>query len=294
MPLTSPQGFVCGTSMSSEQSSSTAEPLLNDYILKSLHNDKLTPVRYRHVQRRLSQTGTNFIISYRGTFNPPHVGHLALLRHGFKRAGKDLNILCAIINPRDDDRVREKMRWKNETVALPKSTRASLWMKDRRFPPWARVFEGTDSEYTRFRESLISVTAKSGFTVSFINLAGPDVYQPKSPFPASSTSTLALVSNAIRPAYAWGTNTLLRLPGYSEWRRVLDRKQKTRTTRSKRANETDDNPQTGSNVATGESSSAVNQHACHLLNYRSCRNNSSDTCACRVTHRKTQVECVRM
>lgn len=57
---------------------------------------------------RLRSDRMNRIIVYAGCFNPPHVGHQALLTYVFNHC-KDINVVAAVIIPADDDAVKEKL-----------------------------------------------------------------------------------------------------------------------------------------------------------------------------------------
>ena len=55
----------------------------------------------------LSKDRVNRVLSYPGSFNPPHVGHLAVLRHAFE-SSPDLNIVAGIVFPVAVEYIKEK------------------------------------------------------------------------------------------------------------------------------------------------------------------------------------------
>lgn len=56
---------------------------------------------------------TNRILAYVGSFNPPHRGHLHLLKHVFTRGTHDMNVIAAIIIPASDESVMKKVQKKD-------------------------------------------------------------------------------------------------------------------------------------------------------------------------------------
>src|SRR5271167_970439 len=46
----------------------------------------------------LSKDRANRVLIYPGSFNPPHIGHLSVLRHAFE-SSPDLNIVAGIVVP---------------------------------------------------------------------------------------------------------------------------------------------------------------------------------------------------
>jgi len=70
-----------------------------------------------HTPPDLKPNCINHILLYPGSFNPSHLGHVALLNHGMS-AGHDLNIIAAIIVPLDDKSLDRKLS--QQDGALPK------------------------------------------------------------------------------------------------------------------------------------------------------------------------------
>ncbi|KAI4173419.1 MAG: hypothetical protein LQ343_002952 [Gyalolechia ehrenbergii] len=128
----------------------------------------------------LSRKRMNVILLYRGAFNPPHRGHLALLWHAYTQLAKDLNIIAAIIHPATDERVRVKCRRypPGERRFIPLRDRRRLWMEDPNLPPWAWVFEPIEGGRAGLEEKLKKLARKDKYRIRFADLLGPDCCKP--------------------------------------------------------------------------------------------------------------------
>lgn len=60
----------------------------------------------------------NHVLVYRGSFNPPHVGHKTLLAHAFFRSSYE-NMVGAIIVPSSDEHLEVKMGRLTKAKHLP-------------------------------------------------------------------------------------------------------------------------------------------------------------------------------
>ena len=124
----------------------------------------------------LERGHTNRILVYPGSFNPPHNGHVALLRQALHNSGSDLNIIAAIILPLDDDSLEKKFAAQPGTLILTKKQRATLWAGEYGTGPgpscW--VFEYSTEKWGAFQKQLIKTTTLDDFDVEFVCLSGPD------------------------------------------------------------------------------------------------------------------------
>ena len=116
----------------------------------------------------------NRILLYPGYFNPPHQGHLALLRYVFTQCKDHRNIIAAIVIPRDDDLLLRKCYGNNETVRFTKDRRVSLWQGNGISSSWYWVYDRTEKEWVKFRSLLHEGFEKEGFIVKYALLCGPD------------------------------------------------------------------------------------------------------------------------
>ncbi|KAL9026855.1 MAG: hypothetical protein Q9180_007417, partial [Flavoplaca navasiana] len=148
----------------------------------------------------VDQRRTNVILIFRGSFNPPHRGHLALLFHAYHQLCQDLNIIAAFIRPSTDDRVRSKYgQLQTEHLILPLKDRARLWAEDPHFPPWAWVFtELNDSPggCSLLRTQLETLAIKDKCRFRFAQLCGPDCI----PKQIGNSSAMTIISNVAREA----------------------------------------------------------------------------------------------
>ena len=122
----------------------------------------------------LDASRTNFVLIYRGSFNPPHRGHMAILWHAYYQLTKTVNVVAAVIRPNPDSKVQSKCK-KGGNRALKMEHRTRLWMENPHFPPWAWVKEDTHMTTRSLVEEINSRASKDGFTVQSMDLLGPDV-----------------------------------------------------------------------------------------------------------------------
>src|SRR5271154_5228565 len=74
----------------------------------------------------LSKDRVNRVLSYSGSFNPPHVGHLGVLRHVFE-SSPDLNIVAGIESV---EHIGKKNRYSGQCLVLSREQRSKLWKGD--------------------------------------------------------------------------------------------------------------------------------------------------------------------
>ncbi|KAK7923922.1 hypothetical protein PG985_005976 [Apiospora marii] len=126
----------------------------------------------------------NRILYYRGSFNPPHAGHLASLKHVVKHCGEDYNVVAIVVEMTHDEDLWLKFRGQPDALLLTSHQRLLYWEEallrdaDLRhrcwgiggydFCGWRSGFEGL------VRESM----ARSEFDVRVVHLAGGDYIRP--------------------------------------------------------------------------------------------------------------------
>ncbi|KAL8651114.1 MAG: hypothetical protein Q9210_003433 [Variospora velana] len=148
----------------------------------------------------LSRERTNVILVYRGTFNPPHRGHLAVLWHAYTQLAKDLNIVAAIVHPGSDEGMRKKcMHYPcGERRAISLKDRGRLWKGDPNFPPWAWVFDRLDGGRSELENRLKRLARKDKCRIRLADLWGPDCCRPDNQM--DDVSEMRIVSDIAREA----------------------------------------------------------------------------------------------
>jgi hypothetical protein len=111
----------------------------------------------------------NRILLYRGSFNPPHIGHKTLLTHTFFRT--DLtNVIAALIIPTPTVDVSRKLRRETNPIVLSRVERGALWQHDL-LMQWAWVHTYSRS-FRTMRKALTQQAAQDGFELEFFMVAG--------------------------------------------------------------------------------------------------------------------------
>lgn len=141
----------------------------------------------RGIRPVLRRGQTNHILIYPGAFNPPHKGHIDMLRDGFHNSGSDLNIAAVIVAPTGDDKLREKERGRNgqgsptKQVMLDQMQRALLLeghLKRSNLTELAcRTEVWTFPSLTPFKgymQRVRQLARDDGYAVEFVSLKGPD------------------------------------------------------------------------------------------------------------------------
>ncbi|KAM0353075.1 hypothetical protein ACHAPU_001964 [Fusarium lateritium] len=165
--------------------------------------------------------GVNRILLFPGSFNPPHQGHLDLLKHVFDNAGEDLNIIAAIIVVTDDDRLEMKMEDKDTAIILPRERRANLWRGNGIPVDWAWVYNDTEVSWPGFRARLVRELRKDRIELSFILLCGPDAITGDGGYnPECWDCPDSITSDISRPVDFRYPNTLRQLAGCAPWEKL--------------------------------------------------------------------------
>lgn len=115
----------------------------------------------------------NKILIYRGAFNPPHLGHHALLQRAFE---SDLRYIAAIILPLSDLDLWGKMIWAEEkSPAFRISERARLWQGPSNRHEWHWVLQvDSDEAEQEFFKALRRSIEQDGFDLEIDEVLGLD------------------------------------------------------------------------------------------------------------------------
>jgi hypothetical protein len=170
---------------------------------------------------KLSHDCDNWILHYGGAFNPPHAGHLAVLSCALTNHVAGLNIIAAMIDPKDDAYLLGKNAETKETFVVTKTDRVSLWRSAESFPRSAWVFEGSECYKPIFMSELQAEAGRAGFVIKFLQVRGPDIIRPMAP-PSRGTSNCdsLLIVAGTRETESFSTLFRARLRGYGPWEKV--------------------------------------------------------------------------
>ena len=170
----------------------------------------------------LNKTEINQILIYPGSFNPPHRGHLHLLKHVFTRGAHDLNIIAAIILPRSDESVRRKVKDEHGLFMFGRDERCFLWKQDVCFPPWAWVYEKSTASFQGFLERLIQATQKDGYSIEVLILYGAGIGSPGNPpNPVFGCKTIIMSDVARAANFECSSDGIENFFGCTKWERIL-------------------------------------------------------------------------
>jgi Cytidylyltransferase-like len=187
----------------------------------SVYPDKSSKARLRSSSDKreiplLSKNRVNRVLVYPGSFNPPHVGHLSVLRHAFE-SSPDLNIVAGIIRPMPVEHIKGKNFQSGRCLVLSEKQRLELWKRDVRFPAWAFALKSTE-----LREEIANAAKKDGYEILYIGLGGPDIWDFRSPYRhVCRRYAKNLISNAARRASFLGPDGVPQpFNGYTTWQRL--------------------------------------------------------------------------
>ena len=172
-----------------------------------------------HSSPMLVKNRTNRVLTYPGSFNPPHRGHLHLLKHAFTRGSYDLNVIAAIILPRSDHSVANKVKAEKGNFMFGINERSLLWKQDICFPAWAWVYNDSTTSFTKFSQRLILAAEKDGYLLEFVPLYGAEGATPSSPpDPVFGCKTIILSDAARAAEYQRSSGRLKDFDGCTKWR----------------------------------------------------------------------------
>jgi hypothetical protein len=170
----------------------------------------------KHEIPLLRKGEVNRVLLYAGSFNPPHVGHLSVLRHAFE-SSPDLNIVAGIVLPMSVEHIEVKNYWTDRCLVLSRKQRSELWKRDAHFPAWAFTLNSMDVD-----EEVADAAKKDGYEILYIDLCGPDTWNFRCPNRHTyAKSTEYLISDAARSAPLLSPDGVPPpVNGYTTWQRL--------------------------------------------------------------------------
>ncbi|KAH8588062.1 hypothetical protein B0O99DRAFT_639928 [Bisporella sp. PMI_857] len=170
---------------------------LEDYIRSTFQYDTTKRIfGGGHDQKpRLCRNRMNRILLYIGSFNPPHVAHLALLSHTFNNCDQDFNLIAAIVCLHDDDYIAAKVSDQRDPLVLTKRQRAQLW--EGGIGPESDWCHVSDMPFRYLKDELTKSAKKGGFQLEFVTLEGPDHVRTDGRIPSHCPH--AITSDISRP-----------------------------------------------------------------------------------------------
>ena len=180
----------------------------------------------------------NRILYYTGSFNPPHAGHLATLKHAVDHCGRGYNVVAVIVEMTHDNTLKRKFEEQPGTLLLSSTQRVQIWgeaLRNRHEDGnkddgqntccWiigGYAFCGWESG---FEYEMLRLTSKvlPGFDVRVTHLIGGDYIRPDSRAKSLFSLDDIIVSNISRPVeFQNDLGEMIQMPFCSEWERVLD------------------------------------------------------------------------
>jgi hypothetical protein len=167
----------------------------------------------------LSKDRVNRVLVYPGSFNPPHVGYLSVLRHAFE-SSPDLNVVAGIVLPLAVERIEKKNYWSGRCLVLSREQRSELWKRDARFPAWA--FAPNYKSSVELMEKIANAAKKDGYEILYMELCGPDNWDFSRPRQhVYEVIPEVLISDAARSAPFLGPDGVpQRIRTYTTWQRL--------------------------------------------------------------------------
>ena len=115
----------------------------------------------------------NRLLVYAGSFNPPHLGHEALLRHGLKHSDIGMNVIAGIILPSDDESLYRKLQGERSPLVFTQAERVKTLNSFVRYERcW--TYDGRATEFDDFQKHFTKAVRDDGFDLEWVALCGPD------------------------------------------------------------------------------------------------------------------------
>ncbi|KAI9668926.1 MAG: hypothetical protein M1829_005238 [Trizodia sp. TS-e1964] len=192
---------------------------LSDYISKAHdHPVSVFNASTTHPQPMLRSDRPNKILLYPDSFNPPHLGHFELLRHGFFKSGADMNLIAAIVLPLNDSSLERKVNNDDDPLIFTQEERIRLWTGDTPQHQWFWAFDSCISKWAAFRRLLSSLIQRDRFDFDWVALVGPDHIHVDVVQQGIWGCNKMLVSDCGRKAsFLSKENKLIKLTEFTDW-----------------------------------------------------------------------------
>jgi len=203
---------------------------LEDYIRRAYEDiqgfpDSSSRIFTKSPGPELQRDRKNHIILYPGSFNPPHVGHAALLWHAYLNT--DASAIAVMIFAQRDDLLVSKDHvtdGKGKAFILSHYQRRQLW-KDDGLGRFAWVFPAPDNDkLDLFVATIKRLTKADGFKISFPTLYGGDHISQKARVEelCDWDDGICIGSDVTRPMdfVPDDGGDLLQLQGCEKWKKI--------------------------------------------------------------------------
>ncbi len=194
------------------------EPYVREAFLRIGKTPRFPLFKPSNNPPQVIRDAVNHIVVYRGAFNPPHVGHLGLLQHVLLYHGNGLNIVAAMVYPKNDAYIQYKNERAREKFEITQEDRCVLWEDDHKFPNRAFTWKLCDGQAQVFARKLIEVAGKTGIRIKFIWLLGAELMPTRGGF--SDWGGLcqdAVLSDFGRPNERFPFSRPAQIRGYLHW-----------------------------------------------------------------------------